>query len=381
MEDLYELLEVNRDATQDEIKKSYRKLAHKYHPDANPGNKEAEEKFKKINAAYSVLSDPNKRAQYDHYGTTGNNGGFDAGGIDLNDIFGDLFSSFAGGFGGGFSRSQGRARSHVRRGSDLELIVNISLLDAAKGITRDFEIMRWEICETCHGTGAKEGSKPETCKTCNGSGQVRQTQRTVFGQFITETTCPDCGGTGETVKDKCLNCDGAGRIHRKHEIKDVKIPAGVSRGMRLRLSGQGDAGIHGGESGDLYLVINVQPDENFERDGNDLHTRLILTYPQAVLGAEIEIKTLTGETEKITVPSGTSQGEILKIKNQGMPKLGNINSKGDLLVHVFIDVPKELTEKQRELIKNLAAEMSSPVNENSGNNFGSFFKNIFTGKK
>ena len=387
MEDLYELLEVKRDATQDEIKKSYRKLAHKYHPDANPGNKEAEEKFKKINAAYSVLGDTEKRAQYDHYGTVGNNGGgFNFGDINLNDLFGDVFGSFGGfnvNFGGS---SHSRTRSSRINGDNLEMVVNVTLLEAAKGIKRDFEIMRHENCTTCHGTGAKDGAKPETCKTCNGTGQVRQAQRSPFGQVITVTTCPECHGTGKFIKDKCLNCDGTGRIHVKREIKDVKIPAGVSRGTRLRLAGQGDEGFNGGENGDLYLVVNVLPDEtgNFEREGDNLHTRLILTYPQAVLGAEVEIKNLFGDTEKITVPAGTAQGEILKLRGQGMPKLGQETIKGDLFAHVFIEIPKNLNDKQREIIKNLADEMKTPVNSENNNNSGGVFenlKNFFTGKK
>ncbi len=387
MEDLYELLEVKRDATQDEIKKSYRKLAHKYHPDANPGNKEAEEKFKKINAAYSVLSDAQKRAQYDNFGTVGNNGagGFNFGDINLNDIFGDIFGGF-GGFNVNFS-GQSHSHSHSSRvdGADLEMVVNISLLEAATGVTRDFEIMREEKCKDCNGTGAKDGATPETCKTCNGTGQVRQAQRSAFGQFITVTTCPECHGSGKFIKDKCLNCDGTGRIRVKREIKNIKIPAGILRGTRLRIAGQGDEGINGGENGNLYLVVNVLPDEtgNFERDGDNLHTRLILTYPQAVLGAEVEIKNLLGDTEKITVPAGTSQGEILKLRGQGMPKLGNEKVKGDLFAHVFIEVPKTLTDKQRDLIKNLAEEMKTPVNENDNNAGGVFenIKNFFTGKK
>jgi len=365
LEDLYEILGVKRDATQDEIKKAYRSLVKQYHPDAHPGDKDVEEKFKKINAAYSVLSDSEKRARYDQFGTADPNsnpfGGM--GGMDLGDLFGDIFSqAFGGGFGGFGSSRRNTNPNSPRRGNDIEMVVNVTLLEAMKGVSREIEVMKWETCQHCNGTGSKPGTKPETCPKCHGSGQVRQAQQSLFGQFVSITTCPDCHGTGKFIKEKCDECGGRGQVRKKHKL-EVKIPAGVERNMRLRIPGAGEAGTNGGEAGDLHLIIDVGLDANFERHGSDLHTSLLLTYPQAVLGCETEIKTLDGKTEKISVPAGTSHGQILKVKGMGMPKV-NSKSTGDLYAHVFIEIPKKLTDKQRELIKSLADEMKAPVNEN-----------------
>ena len=376
MEDLYEILEVSRDASQADIKKAYRKLVHQYHPDSHPGDKDIEEKFKKINAAYSVLNDPEKRARYDQFGTTDPNsnpfGGM--GGMDLGDLFGDLFSQA---FGGGFSTGSRRQYNpnSPQRGDDIEKVINISLLEAFTGTTRDIEITKTETCQHCNGTGAKPGTKPETCSRCHGSGQVKQTQQSFFGQFVSITTCPDCHGTGKIIKEKCDECNGSGRVRKKQKIEGIKIPAGIARNMRIRVPGKGEAGFNGGSSGDLYLIIDVEVNTDFERDGADLHTSLILTYPQAVLGAETEIKTLDGKIEKISIPSGTSHGQVLKIKGKGMPKL-NSKTFGDLYAHVFIEIPTKLTDKQRELIQSLADEMKTPVSENKSG-FAEKLKNLF----
>ena len=375
MEDLYEILGVPRNASQADIKKAYRQLVKQYHPDAHPGDKYIEEKFKKINAAYTVLNDPDKRARYDQFGTTGPGGAGGnpfggMGGVDLGDIFGDLgdiFGSF-GGFGGfGSSRSNPNA---PRRGRDIETIIHITLLEAMKGVTRDVEFTKAENCSHCGGTGAKPGTKPETCPNCKGQGQVRQRQQIMFGVFESITTCPNCHGTGKVIKDKCGECSGTGRV-RKKQTRGVKIPPGVANNMRLVIHGAGEDGINGGDSGDLYLVIDVEVDRNFERDGADLHTTLLITYPQAVLGTDTEIATLDGTKEKLTIPAGTQHGEVLKLKGKGMPKLNSpMNASGDLYVHVYIDIPKTLTDKQRELIKSLADEMQAPVHDGDSGLFG-----------
>lgn len=376
MEDLYEILGVPRNASQADIKKAYRQLVKQYHPDAHPGDKEVEEKFKKINAAYTVLNDPEKRARYDQFGTTGpgNSNPFGGmGGVDFGDIFGDIFSQAFGGFGG----SSRRNPNAPRQGNDIETIIHITLLEAMKGVSRDVEFSKSENCQHCNGTGAKPGTKPETCPQCRGQGQVRQRQQTMFGVFESITTCPECHGTGKVIKDKCDECHGTGRV-RKKQKSSVKIPPGVASNTRLVIHGAGEDGINGGPSGDLYLVIDVELDRNFERDGADLHTTLLITYPQAVLGTDTEIKTLDGTVEKLTIPAGTQHGEVIKLRGKGMPKLNSpLNTSGDLYVHVYIDIPKELTDKQRELIKSLADEIKAPVNDgNSGllGKFRSFFK-------
>lgn len=373
MEDLYSILEVPRDATQADIKKSYRKLVHQYHPDAHPGDKDIEEKFKKINAAYSVLNDPEKRARYDQFGTTGPNsdpfGGM--GGMDLGDLFGDLFSQA---FGGGFSSRRQYDPNSPSRGDDIEQIVHVTLLEASKGVTRDIEVMKSETCQHYSGTGAKPGTKPETCPRCHGQGQIRQTQQSFFGQFVSVTTCPNCHGTGKIIRDKCDECGGTGQVRKKHKL-EVKIPAGVERNMRLRISGAGEAGRNGGKPGDLYLIIDVEVNPEFERDGADLHTSLILTYPQAVLGTETKIKLLDGTFENISVPAGTQHAQVLKIKGKGMPRVNSaIKSTGDLYAHVYIEIPKKLTDKQRELIKSLADEMKAPVSDGETGLFDRFKK-------
>ena len=374
---MYEILGVPRNASQSDIKKAYRQLVKQYHPDAHPGDKDNEEKFKKINAAYTVLNDPEKRARYDQFGTTGpaGSGGNPFGGMDgmdWGDLFGDIFSqAFGGGFGG-FSSSARRNPNAPRRGRDIETIIHITLLEAMQGVTREVEFTKAENCSHCSGTGAKPGTKPETCPTCKGQGQVRQRQQTMFGVFKSTTTCSHCNGTGKIIKDKCEECGGSGRV-RKKQTRGVKIPPGVANNMQLVIHGEGEEGINGGDSGDLYLVIDVEVDPNFERDGADLHTTLLITYPQAVLGTDTEIKMLDETHEKLTVPAGTQHGEVLKLKGKGMPKLNSTrNSSGDLYVHVYIDIPKELTDKQRELIKALADEMKAPVNEGDSGLLGKF---------
>ena len=371
MEDLYEILEVPRDASPADIKKAYRRLVHQYHPDSHPGDKEAEEKFKKINAAYSVLSDSEKRARYDQFGTTGaNSGSFGGmGGFDFTDL-GDIFAQA---FGGGFNFSSRTRSSNIpMQGDDIEQVIHITLLEAMKGVTRDITFMKYETCQHCNGSGAKPGTKHETCPRCHGQGQIRQSQQSLFGQFMTITTCPECHGTGKIIREKCDECQGSGHVRKKHTI-EVKIPPGVVTNNIIKIPNAGEAGLNGGPAGDLRLIIDVEVHPNFERDGADLHTTLILTYPQAVLGTEAKIKTLDGSEEIITVPSGTQHGQTLKVKGKGMPRV-NSKAVGDLYIHVGIEIPKKLTDKQRELIKSLADEMKAPVSNDDSGIFGKFKK-------
>jgi molecular chaperone DnaJ len=372
-DDLYQVLGVGRDASAADIKKAYRQLVRKYHPDANPGNKEAEEHFKKINHAYEILGDSQKRAQYDQFGTVGDMAGgspFDGFGGDVGDIFGDIFESVFSGMGG-----RRRANPNApRRGADLEMEAEVTLLEAAAGASKEFQIPRWEGCSECGGTGAKAGTSPETCSYCRGSGQVEAKQQTPFGQFVTVNTCPKCGGAGRIIKEKCPACGGAGRVRKTRKV-EVKIPAGVDTGTRLRISGEGEAGVNGGTSGDLFLVVSVAEHPDFKRDGADLHSRLVLPFPQAALGCTVSVPVLNGEPEKLSVPAGTQPGKVFTIRGKGMPRLRGPRGTGDLHVHVTVDVPKKLTEKQRALLEELAREMKVEV-EDSGV-FSKFFRNLF----
>jgi molecular chaperone DnaJ len=373
VEDLYQILGVARDASQADIKKVYRQLVRQFHPDTNRNNPEAEEKFKKINAAYSVIGDPEKRARYDQFGTTeaGGNpfeGGFNGG---FGDLFGDLFEQV---FGGSMGMGGRRADPNApRRGSDMEMGITVTLLEAANGATRNLDIPRWDNCPTCGGTGAKPGTAPQTCSTCGGRGQVESIQNTPFGRFVSATTCPRCQGKGKIVQERCETCGSRGQVRQNHKI-EIKIPAGVEMGTRLRISGEGEGGINGGPHGDLFLVIEVERHKEFERDGGDLHSRLVLTYPQAVLGTSIEIPTLIDGKEKIDVPVGTAHGRVLKVRGKGMPRLRGPRGRGDLYIHVSIDVPTKLTDKQKELILELAKEMKVPVGIGEGGIIDKFKK-------
>jgi molecular chaperone DnaJ len=375
LEDLYQILGVSRDASQAEIKKAYRQLVRQYHPDTNRDNPEAEEKFKKINAAWSVLGDSEKRARYDQFGATDGGGspfegGF--GGAGFGDLFGDLFEQvFSGGMGG--RRADPNA---PRRGADLEMGVSVALLEAANGITRNLEIPRWDSCAACGGTGAKAGTSPKTCDACGGRGQVENVQRTPFGQFVSVGACPRCQGRGKIIEEHCPECSGRGQVRRNHRV-EVKIPAGVETGTRLRITGEGEGGTNGGPPGDLFLVLEVERHRDFERDGGDLHSRLLLTWPQAVLGTSMEIPTLIDGREKIEVPAGTTHGRVLKVRGMGMPRLRGPRGRGDLYVHVFIDVPSKLNEKQKALISELAREMKVPVASSSEEGIFDKFKKLF----
>lgn len=354
--DYYEILGVARTATDQEIKSAYRKLAVKYHPDKNPGDTEAENKFKEAAEAYSVLSVAEQRARYDRYGHEGvganaGAGNWAAAGFGgIEDILGDIFG-FGDAFGGSGNNRGGRNRATaVQRGSDLRYDLDITLEDALEGMNAPLRIPRLESCEVCHGTGAAKGTQPETCGTCNGAGQVRYQQ----GFFSVARTCATCRGTGRIVKDPCENCDGAGRVEQEKTL-EVKIPAGVETGSRLRVAGEGEAGANGGPSGDLYVVLNVKEHERFERQGSNLYSTFPLTFAQAALGTEVSIPTLgKDEDEKLKIPAGTQSGSIFRIKNKGMPILGG-RGRGDLFVGASVVTPKSLTREQRKLLEQLAA--------------------------
>ncbi|HXZ47441.1 MAG TPA: molecular chaperone DnaJ [Usitatibacter sp.] len=344
--DYYEVLGVNRDASEDAIKKAYRKLAMKHHPDRNPESKEAEERFKETKEAYEVLSDAEKRRAYDAYGHAGVNpqmGGMgpgDAAGFGgFAEAFGDIFSDI---FGGG----QGRGRSSVYRGADLRYNLEISLEQAARGTETRIRIPALETCETCHGSGAKPGTQPKTCETCHGSGTVRLSQ----GFFSIQQTCPACHGTGRTISDPCGTCRGAGRVKR-HKTLSVKIPAGVDEGDRIRLTGEGEAGVNGGPAGDLYVVMHVRAHGVFERDGDDLHCQMPISFTHAALGGEIEIPTLDGSA-KVKVPPETQSGQVFRLRGKGIKGVRS-SYPGDLLCEVVVETPVRLTERQKELLREL----------------------------
>jgi molecular chaperone DnaJ len=348
--DYYEVLGVGRGANEAEIKSAYRKLAVRYHPDKNPGDLEAEEKFKEAAEAYSVLSDAEQRARYDRFGhagvssSAGASAGWGAQGFGgIEDILGDLFG-FGDMFGG---RSAGGRRGAAQRGADLRYDLEMTLEEAASGMTAQLRIPRLEACETCSGSGAAAGTQPETCPTCSGAGQVRYQQ----GFFSVARTCGQCRGTGRVIKNPCETCRGAGRVEREKQM-EVKIPAGVETGSRLRVQGEGEAGTGGGPSGDLYVVIHVKQHDVFERQGNNLYASIPVTFAQAALGADVTVPTLDAE-HSLKVPAGTQTSTVFRVKGQGMPALGG-RGRGDLFVSVTVVTPTTLTREQRKLLEQLA---------------------------
>jgi len=349
--DYYEILGVSRDADETELKKAYRKLAKQYHPDMNPNDKDAEAKFKEINEAYAVLSDPQKRKQYDMYGHSGLDGtGFDGfsgfGGFDFG--FEDIFDTFFG--GSPFGRST-RRKSGPRRGNDLKYSLEISFLEAAFGVTKEINVTRMQLCHVCGGSGSKPGTKPETCRHCNGTGQIRHVQATPFGQMVNMRTCEVCHGEGTIITNPCDECRGNGRVQKTSKIS-INVPAGIDNGQTISLRGEGEPGMMGGPPGDLYVSIRVKPHPLFKREGYDVICEIPITFTQAALGAELEIPTLEG-TIKYNIPEGTQTGTVFRLKNKGIKHLRS-NAKGDQLVRVNVEVPTKLSAKQKELLKQFA---------------------------
>jgi len=360
--DFYEVLGVSRTATEADIKVSFRKLAMKFHPDRNPGDAEAEIKFKEINEAYQILMDPQQRAAYDRHGHAafeqGRGGGFGDGfASSMADIFEDLFGDFAGRQRGG--RSNGR-----ERGSDLRYNLEISLEEAYAGKTAELKIPTAITCEACTGTGAKAGSKARTCSTCGGHGRVRAQQ----GFFAIERTCMACQGRGETIDNPCPSCRGEGRVMKERNLS-VNIPAGVEDGTRIRLAGEGEGGLRGGPAGDLYIFLSVKPHQLFQRDGADLFCRVPIAMAHAALGADIKVPTLDGQEAEITIPEGTQTGKQFPIKGRGMTILRSKN-RGDLYIQVVVETPRNLNTRQRELLKEFLAESNGDNQPESEGFFG-----------
>lgn len=359
--DYYEVLGVSRTATDAEIKRAYRTLAVQYHPDKNPGDAASEEKFKECAEAYAILSDAQKRAQYDRFGHQGvGGGGFDPGFSNIEDIF-DLF-----GFGDMFGGRQ-RTRSRVQRGSDLRYDLEITLEEAANGKDELLEIPRLETCPECTGSGAEKGTTAESCISCGGSGQTRYQQ----GFFSVMRTCTNCSGKGSIIRNPCKECRGQGRIEKEKNL-EIKIPAGVETGSRLRVSGEGEAGLNGGPAGDLFVVIHVKEHELFERQGANLYSAVPVSFAQAALGAEIKVTTLDGE-EDLTIPAGTQTGTVFRLKGKGMPELGG-RGRGDLFVAATLITPRTLTKEQRKLLEQLAEVEDTQFNDAS---FMDKVRNIF----
>ncbi len=355
--DYYEVLGVQKGCSDDELKKAYRKLAKQYHPDLNPGDKEAETKFKEVNEAYEVLSDSDKRARYDQFGHAGVDpsygagaGGFgSAGGFGGFDDLGDIFDSFFGGGGFGFGGgTRTRNPNAAIRGNNIRATISLSFLEAAKGCKKTISFQRLERCESCSGSGAAKGSQPETCSECGGTGQVRVQQRTPFGVIQTTKTCTKCSGKGKVIKDPCKDCNGLGRVRHRRSL-EVDIPAGIDHGQTFVLSGQGDHGINGGPSGDIEVTVSVRRDTLFERDGFDVYCEVPITFIQAVLGDEITVPTIDGKV-KYTMPEGTQSGTRFRLRNKGIPYV-NGRGRGDQYVTVSIEVPRNLNNRQKETLR------------------------------
>lgn len=387
--DYYEVLGVSKTAGADEIKKAYRKAAIKYHPDKNPGDKEAEEKFKEAAEAYDVLSDPEKRQRYDQFGHNmgpqgfggGGAGGFGGGfgGFSMEDIFsqfGDIFGGHfdRGGFGGASGRGSSRGRKPVRKGSDLRINVKLSLADIASGVTKTLKIPTNDKCSYCNGTGAKDGTAFSTCPTCHGQGYIMQMQQTMFGAMQSESACPQCHGEGKIISAPCSHCSGTG-VQRKENTVSFAIPAGVSDGMTLTVKGKGNAPAHGGINGDLLVVINEIKHPELIRDGNDVIYNLMLDIPSAALGAAVEVPTIAGRA-RLNIPAGTQPGKVLRLRGKGLPD-PNSGAKGDELINVMVYVPENLTPEQKAAFEAMKSAPNIKPDDSTVRRLFSKLKHIF----
>ncbi len=386
--DYYEVLGVSKTATPEELKKAYRKLALKYHPDKNPGDKAAEEKFKEAAEAYDVLNDPDKRAKYDQWGHNmgptgfgggaGGGGGFHASGMSMEDIFSQFGDIFGGGSFGGF-RQYGSAGSSTRRrrqpkGSDLRIKVKLTLKEIAEGVTKKLKIPRYVQCSHCNGTGAKDGTAFQTCARCHGTGVIEQVQNTFLGPMSSTATCPDCNGEGKTITQKCSYCNGEG-IVKQEEVVEFTIPAGVADGMTLSLKGKGNAARHGGVNGDLLVVVEEIPDPELIRDGNDLIYNLMLDIPTAALGGSVEIPTVTGRA-RVKIPAGTQPGKVLRLRGKGLPSTEGYGT-GDELVNIMVYIPENLNDKEKEAIESLKGSANIQPTESVKKRIFSRLRHIF----
>ncbi|GAL92712.1 MAG: molecular chaperone DnaJ [Microcystis wesenbergii TW10] len=369
--DYYEILGVSRDAGKEDIKRAYRRLARKYHPDVNkePG---AEERFKEINRAYEILSEPETRNRYDRFGEAGVSGG--PAGFDPDNMsgFADIFESIFSGFGGMGGQAAARRRTGPIRGEDLRLDFKLKFREAVFGGEKEIRIRHLETCQTCKGSGARPGTSPRTCTTCNGTGQVRRATRTPFGTFAQVSACPTCDGAGEVIEEKCDLCGGSGRKQETKKLK-ITIPAGVDNGMKLRVAREGDAGLKGGPPGDLFVYLTVENDAEFQREGNDIKSDISISYIQAILGCTIKVNTVDGQ-EDLTIPAGTQPNTVLILENKGVPKLGNPVSRGDHRITVKISIPARVTGEERELLEKIAKVRGETVGKGG---IEGFLGNIF----
>ena len=385
--DYYEVLGVSKTASEDEIKKAYRKIAIQYHPDRNPGDKQAEEKFKEAAEAYNVLHDPQKRQQYDQFGFDGpagsGFGGFGGASMDLNDIFsmfGDVFGGHGfggfGGFGGGTRGGGGGRAQH--RGTDLRLKVRLSLQEINEGVTKKFKVRKDITCQHCHGSGAEVGSGTETCATCHGSGYVVRTTQSLFGMMQTQNVCPTCGGEGQVIKNRCRECGGTGVV-KGEEVVEIKIPAGVAEGMVVNVPGKGNMGQRNGIAGDIQVFIEEEPNDLFVRDGNDLVYNLLLDFPTAALGGEVDIPTIDGKALRVKIDSGTQPGKTMRLRGKGLPAVkGYGNGRGDMLINISVFVPKTLSREERKAIEEFKNSDNFKGDKQTRDSIFQRFRNYFS---